>query len=58
MGVSAYGRPLIFATSLGPPQDKSPHKINLGVGAYRDNDGKVRCPNLKFAALGAWCMVE
>ena len=24
------------------PQDASPDKVNLGVGAYRDNDGKVR----------------
>lgn len=30
----------IFGLTAAYNLDKSPHKINLGVGAYRDNDGK------------------
>ncbi|KAI8615627.1 pyridoxal phosphate-dependent transferase, partial [Chytriomyces sp. MP71] len=30
----------IFALSAAHTADQDPHKINLGIGAYRDNDGK------------------
>lgn len=31
----------LFDTPLPLPQDTNPNKINLGVGAYRTDDGKV-----------------
>ena len=30
----------ILSLTTGYKNDKNPNKVNLGVGAYRDNDGK------------------
>ena len=33
-------RPSIFKLTASYKEDKYPQKVNLGVGAYRDNEGK------------------
>ena len=54
----------IFALTAGYQADSNPNKVNLGVGAYRDDQGKpfvlptVRKVNLSLSVLCCTCLTQ